>query len=69
MKPTAANPNAATQHQSKDSRLKNGPGAATAGNQPITEAAASQRTEGRAKRGEPLRADPPRERSPKQENL
>jgi hypothetical protein len=70
MKPTAANPNATTQRQKKDSRLNTGPGAATTRRRTTTAAtSASEKATASARRGEPLKAKNKSERSPKQENL
>ena len=69
MKNTASSPHATTQQQAKDSRQNASGGAATQNRNVATAASASQRADGPAKRGEPLVANKPAERSPKQENL
>jgi hypothetical protein len=69
MKTTAANPNATTQRQSRDSRQNTETGAATQKSSPTNAASSSQRATERAKRGEPLSAASRKDRSPKQENL
>lgn len=68
MKSTAADPKATTQVQNKDARPQSG-GAANQGTKSNTAASASHEATERAKRGEPLQANKPSERSPKQENL
>lgn len=71
MKNTASSPHATTQSQNKGSRQNTGPGAANASDDRSrgNAGSASQRADAAAKRGEPLAANTPNERSPKQENL
>ena len=63
MKSTASNPNAATEHQKKDSRQNT---TSPSQQQPVnTAASASEKATARARQGEPLPADKKSDRSPK----
>ena len=69
MKTNAANPNATTQNQARDSRQNTETGAQAQQAKTTHTPSSSERATERAKRGELITAENPRDRSPKQENL